>query len=76
MFTPEEVRIIGLCAPQIMKLLQSKEEHLLNKIYGEFRNNNLDQTAALAEFACIRGLTNDIKNVLAQHLKQETKRHE
>ena len=75
-FSPEEVRIIGLCAPQILKLLHGKEEQVLNKIYGELKNNKLDQAAALAEFACLRGLSNDIKNVLAQHHNQETKKHE
>jgi hypothetical protein len=75
MFTEDEVRIMGLAAPQMLKLLESREAQTLNKIYGEFRNNKLDQTAALAEFTCLRSLINDIKNVLNQHQKQETKRH-
>lgn len=75
-FTPEEIRIIGLAAPQVLKLLENREERILNKIYGEWQNGKIEHTAALAEWACVRSQMNEIKTVLSQHHKQEDKKHE
>lgn len=70
-----EVRLLGLSAPQLMKLLTEREERLLNKLYGELKNGRLEQTAALIEFATIRDLKNDITTALRRHEAQEEKVH-
>ncbi len=73
--TEEEVRIIGLSAPQLYKMLHAREERILNKMYGEFRAGKTDQILTLAEWASVRDQLNEITNVLNQHNKQETKKH-
>lgn len=75
MLTAEEIRIVGLAAPQMLKLLTAHEDRILNKIYGAWRNGHTEHVAALAEWACIRSQINEIKSVLTQHHGQETKRH-
>ena len=74
-FQPDEIQILGLSAPIVLKMLKGKEEQILQRIYGEFRNGKDDQRIALAEFACIRGLTNDIQSVLRQHENVEGAKH-
>lgn len=75
MFTPEEIRIIGLAAPQMLKLLEGREQRILNKIYGAWQNGETEHLASLAEWASLRSQMNEIKTVLTQHHSQETKRH-
>ncbi len=73
--TPEEIHILGLSAPAILRMLKAREDRILARIYGEFRNAKYDQTMALAEFACVRDQINEITSVLRQSDKQEEKKH-
>lgn len=75
MLTTDEVRIIGLCAPQLFKLLRQREERLLKKMYGEFRSGNRALLTVIAEWASVRDQLNEITNVLNQHTKQEEISH-
>lgn len=70
-----EVRLLGLSAPQLVKMLDVKEERLLNKLYGEVKNGKYDQLTALVEFSVIRDLKNDLTTTLRQHQAQEDKLH-
>lgn len=73
--TQDEVRLLGLAAPQILKLMQEREKRVLARMYGEFKNSKQDQFMNVAEFACIRDIINDINSALRQHTAQEEKRH-
>lgn len=75
MLTEDEVRLLGLAAPQILKMLEAREVRLANAIHGNFKNGKHDQTVALAEWISVREQINEIKSVLQQHEKQEEKRH-
>lgn len=72
---PEELHILGLSAPTLLRMLKAREDRVLSKIYGEFKNGKADHTMALAEFACIRDQINEITNALASHEKLEEKKH-
>lgn len=72
---PEEIRILGLSAPVLLKMLKGREDRILQKIYGEFKNGNTDLALMLAEFTCLRDQINDITTVLRAHEKEEEKRH-
>lgn len=74
-FGPEEIRILGLAAPQILKLLALREDRILNKIYGAWQNGETAHLTSLAEWVCVRSQINEIKSVLSQHHNQETKKH-
>lgn len=71
----DEARILGLAAPQLLKLLAAREKRILDRIHGEFRNGKLDQLSALAEFASVRDQIHEINAVLNRHNKQEDKKH-
>lgn len=73
--TPDEIRIIGLSAPMLLKLLQRREERILNKIYGEWRAGKTEFTAALAEWASVRDQINEINSVLKAHDNKEETPH-
>jgi len=74
-FDQTELRVLGLSAPTILKMLREREARVLGKIYGEIRNGKPDQAMALAEFACIRDLINEITSALQQHNAHEEKTH-
>lgn len=60
--SPDELRIIGMAGPAWINMLRRREERILSRIYGEFRNGKLEHTAALAEFACVRDQIHEIEN--------------
>ena len=74
--TETDIRLIGLSAPVLLKLLRAREARLLGGIYGQFRAGKLDQTTALAEWASVRDQIHEIESVLRQHDKQEGKKHD
>ena len=73
--TADEARILGLAAPQLLKLLGAREKRILDRMHGDFRNGKLDQLSALAEFASVRDQINEINSVLKRHEKQEGAKH-
>lgn len=60
MLTSDETRILGLCAPTVIKMLKGKEDKIIARMYGEFRNGKTEHLAALAELACVRDLIHEI----------------
>ena len=72
---PEEIHILGLSAPVLLRMLKAREDRVLSRIYGEFRNGKTDHLIALAEFASIRETINDINAALRTHEKQQEKLH-
>lgn len=65
-FTPDELRMLGQCAPILLMMLKSREERIIARMYGEFRNGKTDHLAALAELACVRDQIHEIKAALGQ----------
>ena len=71
-----EIRLLGLSAPALMKMLRSKEQRVLGTMYGEFKSGKTDFLARLAEWACVRDQISEIESVLRQHEKKEGVKHE
>lgn len=74
-FQPDELQVLGLSAPIVLKMLKGKEDQILARIYGEFRNGKDEHRIAIAEFACVRSIINDIQSALNQHHKVEGAKH-
>lgn len=70
MLTNDEIRVLGLCAPVIIRMLKSREERVISRIYGEFRNGKTDHLSSLAELACIRDQIHEI-NAAIGRMEQE-----
>lgn len=64
--TNEELRMLGVSSPVLIKMLKTKEERLIAKMYGEFRNGKVDHLTALAELSVIRELIHEINSAFAR----------
>lgn len=60
--TPDELRIIGMAGPAWIRMLRAREERIVSKMYGEFRNGRTDFIAGMAELACVRDQIHEIEN--------------
>lgn len=69
-FQNDELKIIAISGPIWVKMLREREQRLLNKIYGGFRNSQKDFTADLAEFCVIRDQISEITNALKRNDQQ------
>lgn len=67
--SPDELRMLALCAPTILRMLKSKEDRIITRMYGEFRNGKTEQLTALAELACMRDLQHEIQSALVRNEK-------
>jgi hypothetical protein len=67
----DELRMLSVAAPVLLRMLAAREEIILQRMYGEFRSGALEHTARIAEFACVRDLTREIKTALAVRDKGE-----
>lgn len=65
-FTPDELRLMGVAGPTFIRMLRAREERIVNKMYGEFRNGKTDHLTSLAELACVRDQINEITSALGQ----------
>lgn len=70
MLTNDEIRVLGMCAPVVIRMLKAREERTVTRIYGEFRNGKTDHLASLAEIACIRDLVHEINSAIGR-IEQE-----
>lgn len=70
--TPDELRIIGMSGPSWLRMLRAREERIISRMYGEFRNGKTDHLAAIAELACVRDQVHEIESAMRQ-LQQEKK---
>lgn len=73
MLNHEEIKLLGLCAPTILKMLKSREERVISRMYGEFRNGKTDHLTSLAELACVRDQIHEINAALGR-LEQEKRK--
>lgn len=73
--SPEEIHILGLSAPILLKMLIARKERILNGIYGEFKNGKQDHLMQLAAFCCVQDQINEIINALRMHDATEGKKH-
>jgi hypothetical protein len=69
--TLDELRLIHVSGPAWLRLLRAREERILAKLYGEFKNGNHDQLTTLAEFASVRDQINEINAALKQYENQK-----
>lgn len=67
----DELRLMGMAAPQILKLLKTREERVLQRMHATFKAGDEHQISNLAEFATLRDLINDVNSALRQ-FEQET----
>lgn len=65
-FTEAELRLLGVSAPILLRMLKAREDRIVGKMYGAFRNGTTDHLASIAELACIRDLANELNNAIGQ----------
>lgn len=70
-FTADELRLIGVAGPTLIRFFKSREIRIVDRMYGEFRNGKVDHLTSLAELACVRDITNEITNALKQLERKE-----
>jgi len=68
-FSRDELQILGLSAPMILRMLKTREEKIVTRMYGEFRNGKTEHLTGLAELACLRDLQHEIQSALARNEK-------
>lgn len=66
----DEIRVIGLAGPALISMLRVREERVIARMYGAFRNGERDHLTAVAELACIRGIIEETETAIRQ-LQQE-----
>lgn len=71
----EEIRLLGISAPVLLRLLKKREDRILNKIYGEFTTGKHDQLTNLAEWVSVRSQIHEMNSALRNNELQEEKRH-
>lgn len=76
MWSETDIRLMGLAAPVIVKMLRKREASILNRIQGEFRSDKTEFRASLAEWVCVRDQIHEIEMILNQHNKTEGAKHE
>lgn len=70
-FTPDELRQIGASGPVWVGMLRSREERLISRIYGAYKNGERDHLLSIAELACIRDQINEIVSAIKQNSAQK-----
>ncbi len=65
--TIDELRLIAVSGPAWLRLLSAREQRILAKMYGEFKNGNHDQLTLLAEFASVRDQIHEIHQAINQY---------
>jgi hypothetical protein len=70
-FHPDELRLVVLSAPAILKMLKAREDRVVNRIYGDFRAGKTDQIPAVAELAVIRDMIHEIQSVVQTANKEQ-----
>lgn len=68
---PDELRIIGMSGAVWIRMLRDREERLMAKMYGEFRNGKTDHLTTIAEFACTRDQINELISAMKQNENQK-----
>ena len=71
-FTPDELRMIGVSGGIWLRMLRSREERIFQRIYGDYKSGKIDQSQAIAEFACVRDQINEIAAAIRQNDNQRS----
>ena len=69
--TPDELRVIGMAGPQFIRMLRKREEIIIAKMYGEFRNGKTDFLTGMAELACVRDQIFEIESAIKSLNKEK-----
>ena len=70
-FAPDELRMIGLAGHIWLRMLRSREENIIARMYGEFRSGKTDFVTSVAELACVRDQITEIKNAISLNENQK-----
>lgn len=62
----DELRIIAMSAPLWLRMLRTREERIIRRMYGDFRNGKTDHLTAIAELACVRDQIFEIEAAVRQ----------
>jgi len=73
MFNPDELRMLGFSAPLLLKLLKTREESVINQMYGDFNAGKLDQVQNLARLSALRELQQQLNAAQAAFEPKEKK---
>lgn len=65
-YSTDDLSLLTVYGPVMLRMLQARESRLLNKLYGDFRNGNHNPITQLAEWASVRDQINEINNGLRQ----------
>lgn len=71
MFSPDDLRIIGITGPTLLRMLKEREEMIVSRIYGEYRAGKTEFLALIAELACVKDQISEIKSAILQNEKQK-----
>lgn len=74
-FSEDEVRLMGVGAPSVLKLVRDRQRAVCDRIYAQVKNGNLSLTAELAEYACLRDIETDLTNTLRRFEAAEEQAH-
>lgn len=64
-FQSDEIKLLGLSAPIILKMLRSREERILKQLLGDFRAGKTDFLSRVTEFVTVREQINELTTVLS-----------
>lgn len=65
-FSTDELRMISLSAPILLKMLKGRESRIIMRIHGEFRAGKENQLPAIAELSCVRDQIHEIEQAINQ----------
>lgn len=71
-FTEEdELKLLGLGAPALLRILRKREATALGRLYNEYRSGAQDLRPATAEWAAYTDLIRDLENKLRSRDSQK-----
>lgn len=65
-FSPDELRLVSVSHVVFIRMLKEREENIIARMVGDFRNGKTDYVAAVAELACVRGQIHEITSAVKQ----------
>lgn len=65
-FSPDELRLVSVSHVVFIRMLKEREENIIARMVGDFRNGKVDYIASVAELACVRGQIHEITTAVKQ----------
>lgn len=65
-FSPDDIRILTVYAPVMLKMLRAREDRIVSRMYGAFRNGTTDHLSSIAELACLKDMINEINAAITR----------